>query len=380
MRRNNPQPVSPPRQERGAALLILLTIIILAASYTLLKRLNREPVPVLRAADNAKVLGEARAALVGYALKSTTRPGELPCPDTDNDGDSNAGAGCSAYIGRLPWKTLGLDDPRDNSGERLWYALDAAFDGTTPINSGTTAGLVLDGNASRNYAALIFAPSQPVLTTQVRPPGAAQNNVVRYLEDDNANGDINFVSTAATDFNDQVLALGDTELLQAVERRVLGELKSQLASYYASNHYYPFPTVLNGTTCDSSRMQGHVPLTISGTCPSPDWLTALPTWFSADGWNLLVWYAIAPACTQANPNCSGPGGFIDVLNTSGTTNNKQAIVIAAGPLRSGQNRTPAAGFLSDLLDDGENSDDSNLVFKKLPVDANSNDQILIVAP
>ena len=79
--------------QRGAALLILLTIIMLAASYTLLKQLNREPVDILRAADNARVLGEARMALVGYALKSTTRPGELPCPDADDpyehNGESN---------------------------------------------------------------------------------------------------------------------------------------------------------------------------------------------------------------------------------------------------------------------------------------------------
>ena len=183
------------------------------------------------------------------------------------------------------------------------------------------------------------------------------------------------------DFNDQVLALGDTELLRVVERRVLGEIKNRLQTYYSGNGYYPYPAALNYTTCDSSRSQGHVPAIISGSCPAlADWATALPGWFSTDGWNLLVWYAVAPACSQATPNCSGPGGFVDVRNTAGTTNDKQAIVVAAGPLRSGQNRTPTAGALSDLLDSAENSDDSNLVFEKLPVDTNSNDQILIVAP
>jgi hypothetical protein len=364
-------------QQRGAALLILLTIIVLAASYTLLKRLNRGPVAILQASDNAGVLGEARTALAGYALKSTTRPGELPCPDTDNDGYSNVASGCSAYVGRLPWKTLGLGDLRDASGERLWYALDTAFDGATAINSDTAASLVLDGDTGRHYAALIFAPGQPVLNTQARPP-AAQNNVARYLEDDNANGDGNFVSTLPSDFNDQVLALGDTELLQAVEHRVLGELKSQLKSYFFTNNYYPYPALLNGTDCDvSSNFQGQVPITISGapSCSSlADWGPNWPAWFAGDGWNLLVWYAVAPACTQATPNCAGPGGFVTVDGTA----DKQAIVITAGPRRSGQSRP--AGLLSDLLDAGVNNDGTNLIFQKLPLDANSNDQILIVAP
>src|SRR5258708_29066232 len=43
-------------------------------------------------------------------------------------------------IGRIPWKTLGIDDLRDASGERLWYALAHNFrklSGTTVINSDT---------------------------------------------------------------------------------------------------------------------------------------------------------------------------------------------------------------------------------------------------
>ena len=56
------------------------------------------------------------------------RPGDLPCPDLDNDG--SADPPCStgvARLGRLPWKTLGLPDLRDGDGERLWYAVSTNY-------------------------------------------------------------------------------------------------------------------------------------------------------------------------------------------------------------------------------------------------------------
>jgi len=365
-----------PHKQRGVALLLLLTLVVLVASYALLRQLNREKPDILRAGDNAAVLARAKAALLGYALKSTVRPGELPCPDTDNDGNSNIGATCGAYLGRLPWRTLGLEDLRDTDGERLWYALDAAFDGTAPINSETMAGLSLNGAATR-YVALVFAPGES-LAGQARPQ-AATGNVSRYLEGDNANGDTNFVTTGVAPFNDQLMAISEAELLRAVERRVLGELKAKLTRYYADNRYYPAPAALNTTTCDSTVRQGHIPITIKASCGAlAEWVTPLPAWFDNDGWNLQLWYAPAPACTQPTPNCSGVG-FVDVRNTPATTNDKRAVLIAAGPvLPLGQNRPASA--LSDLLDSSENSDNINLVFEKLPIDAASNDRVLIVAP
>jgi len=371
-------------RQRGAALLILLTIVILAMGFTLLNRLNKTPPDILRASDNSAVLAEAKAALVGFALSSNIRPGMLPCPDASNpnDGtsDTNLDGTCVAYVGYLPWQTLGLADLRDTDGERLWYALHGNFDGTQIINSETQSGLFLDGTTTR-YVAFVFAPGES-LQGQSRPP-SAQNNVGRYLEDDNANGDTNFVTTATSPFNDQLVAIGQTELLQAVERRVLGEIKKYLTDYYDKNFYYPYPAKLNDTKCDSTigSFQGHIPRQIQANCASlAEWDPAkpIPNWFYDNGWNLLVWYALAPACTQVDPNCSAPlKGFINVLNTPAPAN-KNAILIAAGPkLLVTQNR-PAVQ-LSDLLDNVANYD-NNLAFDKRPIDAASNDQFLIVAP
>jgi len=370
-----------PNRQRGVALLMLLTLFVLAASYTLLKQLNKEQPDILRSSSNAKVLNAAKAALMGYALKSTTRPGELPCPDTDNDGDSNVAGACTSYLGRLPWRTLGLADPRDTSGERLWYALDAAFDGTSPINSDTAASLLLDGG-TEPYVALVFAPGE-ALDGQSRPPGA-QNTVSRYLEDDNNNGDLNYVSSSPNDFDDQLVGIEAGKFIQAVERRVLTELQRHLETYYIDNDYYPYPAVLNGTSCDSTLTQGHLPVIINATCsPAPDWSVALPAWFTADSWNRLIWYAIAPACTQTSPGCTPGGSFVHVNNAPGPVD-KHAILISAGRIRAGQIRPPLPLPLADLthlLDSAENADDHpDLLFDLLPINAASNDQIKIVAP
>src|SRR6478609_4375024 len=91
-----------------------------------------------RVSDRA--LAEAREALIAYAtsrpIDAQVGPGYLPCPDTDDDGwaETTCGSlsghlGQADRLGRLPWKTLGLPDLRDGSGERLWYAVSTRHKG-----------------------------------------------------------------------------------------------------------------------------------------------------------------------------------------------------------------------------------------------------------
>src|SRR6266705_3271089 len=109
-------------------------------------------------------LRKAKAALIAYAAseqwqlykgQATDQPGALPCPDILLD-DGNAdcvGAGISptsSLVGRLPWQSIGIEDLRDASGERLWYALSYNFRknfGTTVINSDTPGQLTVTGTA-----------------------------------------------------------------------------------------------------------------------------------------------------------------------------------------------------------------------------------------
>ncbi len=384
------RPARGPRDQQGAALLILLTIIVTAAAYTLLNRLNREPAAILRAAGDSKLLGEAKSALTGYALSASTpvtQPGRLPCPDYAGDGNFDGLSDpCDEQtnfvrLGRLPWQTLGLAPLRDSAGELLWYSPALELDGNQIINSDSSTSLRLDGEP-REVAAVVIAPGA-ALEGQARPAGlAAQSDPRRYLEDRNSRADREFVSaatSAVTPFNDQLAVIYRDELLQAVERRVLGELKSRLLSYYAANRYYPYPTALNGTDCDLTGTQGHLPLVIKPGCPVlAEWTpaSAPPAWFSSQKWNLLVWYAPAPACVLLTPDCSG-SGKIQVRNTPVPDDDKEAVLLAAGAALSGQSR-PALS-LGDLLDDSENKN-NDTVFSRLPVDAASNDQVQVVAP
>src|SRR5262249_17835018 len=121
-----------PSRQRGFALILVFLVLGVAFSSLLFSYIT----PFGPTINNDKVtsaaLVQARAALTGVAagvnLTGAQRPGDLPCPDLNNDG--TAEASCSTLvsrIGRLPWKTLGLPDLRDGAGERLWYAVSTNF-------------------------------------------------------------------------------------------------------------------------------------------------------------------------------------------------------------------------------------------------------------
>ncbi len=374
-----------PHQQRGAALLVLLALVLVAASYTLLKRLNQTPSELDRASDTAAVLGEAKAALIGYALKSTKRPGELPCPDVNNLGDS-APLPCTGNTTfRLPWKELGLPDLRDSSGERLWYAVDPLFAGSSAINSETVPALAIDGGTTR-YAAIIIAPGKS-LQGQSRA-GGQQNNILRYLEADNANNDAFFVTSSGGDFNDQLIGITRDELMQAVERRVLKEVANKLNAYFGTNGYFPNPSSLGPPppgipVCEVSA--GTVPANIGATCTSqsPWGSAALPTWFQNDGWDQMIWYVVSDDCDQSATNaCDNLSANLLTVNApTGNRTDIKALLIAGGPPLPGlsqDNRSPIAGD-DDLLDSIVNRGDDT-VFEILPIDTSSNDQIQVIAP
>ena len=76
-------------------------------------------------------LAKAKEVLIHYAVADPNRPGELPCPDFDNDGrlmlnvDFRGGRDvpCATRRGWFPFRSLGVEELRDGTGERLWYAV-----------------------------------------------------------------------------------------------------------------------------------------------------------------------------------------------------------------------------------------------------------------
>jgi len=102
------------------ALLLVLGAVSLGVGMFNPRGASSAPVDDKRSAD---ALAAAKAGLIGYALRrggltGLARPGELPCPDTNNDGYEEPTCGPGA-LGRIPWLTLGIPVPVDSAGEVL---------------------------------------------------------------------------------------------------------------------------------------------------------------------------------------------------------------------------------------------------------------------
>ncbi|MGH9958337.1 MAG: hypothetical protein ACREBC_14590, partial [Pyrinomonadaceae bacterium] len=205
-------PVKGPRTEAGAALLAFLLVLLVGGSYVLLRDAKSlaQRAKLEEMLKTSEALAEAKAALIGYAAGTnivpddTTsnscgaqcpRPGDLPCPDRNNDGFADrpcGGVPATRRLGRLPWKTLGVADLRDGSGERLWYAVSTNFKhfpktacglstaatclnsrtrGTITVRNATGNGFRHNGNDPRDSldptgaTAVILAPG-PILRRQ----------------------------------------------------------------------------------------------------------------------------------------------------------------------------------------------------------------------
>ena len=129
-----------PSRQQGAALAAIATLLAIALVAALTTAIARSATGPRRAAVSDQALATAREALIAHAtsraVDEIVGPGYLPCPDLDDDGwaESTCGSmtgetGQWQRLGRLPWKTLGLPDLRDASGERLWYAVSSKHKG-----------------------------------------------------------------------------------------------------------------------------------------------------------------------------------------------------------------------------------------------------------
>jgi hypothetical protein len=288
-------------------------------------------------------LAQAKQALIGRAASDATRPGSLPCPDTNNDGSAEmlAGNDCPSYVGRLPWKTLGLPDLRDADGERLWYVLSTNFrdDNSAIVNSTTQGTITVTGTiAATNAAAVVFSAGAP-LDNQSRS-GANINAAGHYLDGGNGASTIVFQSQApGSAFNDRLMVLSAADLSSIVQKRVGKEIASALDAYYAdaaSSSKLPYaadPTAcLSGpSTCVSvpSLLSGRIPAlpTPTTTAYSKSILGDAPTngesgtadnrWFNNNGWRQLIQYSVSADCATTGGCKSGGGGF--TVNTTGTS-------------------------------------------------------------
>ena len=255
----NPHKINLPQKQVGAALLLFVLLLVAGASTLLVSKLNKAAAQYYRDDVTMKALIKAKEALIGYAVSypdiplipnPKIGPGALPCPDRNNDGDigfseysCSISAGTGTFLGRLPWRFMGIDEIRDSSGQTLWYALSDNFriplSSFRVVNSETPGLLSLDSDGNgigddEDIVAVVIAPSEPVCD-QNRVGATNEINSSNYLEDVNFDTTPDFITTGTTvgcndniTFNDRMLPITRRELMATVEKRVLGEVANVL--------------------------------------------------------------------------------------------------------------------------------------------------------
>lgn len=352
-------------EQRGAALIVMLVIMVMGAATFLVNSLSRSALQIKQDQKTSEALAQAKEALIGYAasvdLTGSKRPGDLPCPDTNNDGlqeiscgNASGTTGQTQRLGRLPWKTLGLPDLRDGSGERLWYAVSNNFKystRTTCTNSNLTGclnsdtpgtitvfasdgTLLNDGGAGMGVVAVIIAPGDILQRQdglQQDRSSAGINTASNYLDIASVGGitedNANFTdSSSANGFiqgrikdsngnlivNDRLLVITQDNIMQPIQKRVAAEVKNCLTEYASlpqnqgpspNQGYYPWATARTAGASvvynDSDRLEfGHVPdMFFEQTC-SDTGGSNCDQWYESGGMK-NSW---GPTCTLTNSN------------------------------------------------------------------------------
>lgn len=214
--------------QRGAALLVFMLLMVMGGLFYIFSGLPSDSTDSRRTQQTQETLTLAREALVGHALQyreqqlAQGQPGRmygyLPLPDLGSTRNNNVGClqeGCDAanfagnalgstVIGRLPWRTLGIEPLRDRAGECLWYAVSGSHQREqrlSPMNwdalghldivvaNGTAALASALASAHERPVAVIFSAG-PALPGQNRAPAGGDDvarcggnyDVANYLD------------------------------------------------------------------------------------------------------------------------------------------------------------------------------------------------------
>lgn len=316
MKRHCRRGACPARGQRGFALVAILSLIALMSAYLIANAFGRSSAELSNARERRSMdaLRQAKAALIAYAASEQWQlykvlpkvppdpaayfqPGALPCPDQDDDGDADCfGSNTASMIGRVPFKTLGIDDLRDASGERLWYALSHDFrkmqcpgTGCTTINSDTLGQLTVTGIApATQVVAIVFAPGEAIQGQNRDPTNAGvHNNPLNYLEGPpDLSNPVNYIFTTAQPsgtFNDRLLVITQAELMAAVEpvvaARIERDIKPILDKYRNLWGRHPFAARFDNPDPGSSNIYQGGLGNLSGLLPLKGVVDAPPPTF-----------------------------------------------------------------------------------------------------
>ncbi len=322
-------------------------------------------------------LDYARQALIGRAIGDANRPGSLPCPDGDDDGSADlfTGSSCPTYIGRLPWRTLGLGDLRDENGERLWYALAPGFrdhPSAPPLNSDTRGTLTVYSGSdatpiTKEAVAVVFAAGT-ALSAQARDESPAQCSTTgkhvprnrcpaNYLDTsstvNNASATGPFIAApAGQSYNDKLAVVVTADFMPLVEQRVALEIRNALLAYRstAACACYPWADSTGDGANDTGVNRGRIP--VLSAQPEAWKAGMLPAYFIRNDWARVIHYSAArtalefggkscTTCADAALSVDGVAEYDVVLLTAG---------FAASPVK----RASAADYIDDVANrDGD---------------------------
>ncbi|MCC6473309.1 MAG: hypothetical protein IT514_06140 [Burkholderiales bacterium] len=331
-------------RQGGFAMIAFVALAALMSTYFIVEALNRTNAEVRNAREigTLDALQRAKAALIAYAISEewqlykgqiTKQPGALPCPDTDGDGNGEGLCDSAlSRVGRLPWKSIGLEDLRDSAGERLWYAVSSSFRtkaGTTVVNADTPGLLSVTGaTPATDVVALVIAPGVP-FQGQNRDPAnpTLYNSLAAFLEGYTAGTDDYTFSTLAVPSdaqNDKIVVITQADLMAALEpviaARIERDIKPYLSTYRDHWRGYPFATPFGSPgTSDlkgaAGQLHGLMPLTTEA-----GWIAWITTGVESPkisqaggpGGTLGTWSCITSTTTQitctASYTCGVPIG------------------------------------------------------------------------
>ncbi len=204
--------------------MLMLTMLVIGAAALLVSSLSRSAAQLDRDQKSADVLSFAKQALIGDAVSQApvASAGYLRLPDlgfqiglTPSEGSAapnfSGNSKNFSVIGKLPWRTLGLEPLRDGQGECLWYLVSGYFKNTpvTDALNWDTPGQInlADGSGNviaSNLAAVVIATGYKLdgQTRALSDPAYvqcggnydAQNYLDPYTSSNAVSGAINYFS------------------------------------------------------------------------------------------------------------------------------------------------------------------------------------------
>jgi hypothetical protein len=200
------------KKQKGIAMLMIVIALALTISVYYFSTVSLVDIKNDNTLNTQAELKRAKQALLDYALINWRRAGDggkigkLPCPDhianAIDEGlqEGNCGTAYDNKIGFFPWRTLGIDTPKDSSASCLLYVVSPAYklnpvaalnpDSYGQIQIVDSVGGVIQGASPEDRpVAVIIAPGE-ALAGQARVfdedsiCGLDYANISAYLDDD----------------------------------------------------------------------------------------------------------------------------------------------------------------------------------------------------